>query len=410
MAGGQTRLIRGYYLSMNTTQPTASECLKNSQQAFEQGNVPKARHWARLAVSLEPRNEEAWLWMGALASPQASIGYLRRALEINPASTRAQQGLAWARKRLAAGQMAETRPHKIHRVMAPLPVSTPPSAPVPAEPGRRPPARLNLSSALVILTVLCLAVGLLALLNTSSAQAFLLGYGTPVARQPWANVQLDETSPTPLPTDPTDGNAAALAQATDVPTSTPAPTDTAAPTATPSAAISTTVPSAPTQTVVQPASPTPLPTDTGAPTSVPAAAKPVDSAQQPASSGTGRRIVVSISQQHMWVYDSSGLVYSFVISTGMHNSMSVGTFAVQDKIPNAYGSTWDLWMPDWLGIYKVGNLENGIHALPILSSGKTLWAGLLGQPASFGCVILGTADAQTLYNWAEVGTPVIIQK
>ena len=61
-------------------------------------------------------------------------------------------------------------------------------------------------------------------------------------------------------------------------------------------------------------------------------------------------------------------------------------------------------------IYKVGNLENGIHALPILSSGKTLWAGLLGQPASFGCVILGTADAQTLYNWAEVGTPVIIQK
>ena len=112
----------------------------------------------------------------------------------------------------------------------------------------------------------------------------------------------------------------------------------------------------------------------------------------------------------MWVYDSNGLVYSFVISTGMHNSTSVGTFAVQDKIPNAYGSTWDLWMPDWLGIYNVGNLENGIHALPILSSGQTLWAGLLGQPASFGCIILGTADAQTLYNWAEVGTPVIIQR
>ena len=62
-----------------------------------------------------------------------------------------------------------------------------------------------------------------------------------------------------------------------------------------------------------------------------------------------------------------------------------------------------------MGIYWAGSLENGIHALPILSNGQTLWAGYLGTPVSFGCIILSTANAQTLYHWAEVGTPVIVQ-
>jgi lipoprotein-anchoring transpeptidase ErfK/SrfK len=82
---------------------------------------------------------------------------------------------------------------------------------------------------------------------------------------------------------------------------------------------------------------------------------------------------------------------------------------VQSKIPNAYGSTWDIWMPYWLGIYWAGSTENGIHALPILSNGGVLWAGFLGRPISYGCVVLGTYEAEVLYNWADYGTPVVIQ-
>ena len=103
------------------------------------------------------------------------------------------------------------------------------------------------------------------------------------------------------------------------------------------------------------------------------------------------------------------LVYSFVASTGMNNATRVGTFAVQDKIPNAYGSTWNIWMPKWLGIYYAGGLENGIHALPILSNGATLWAGFLGRPISYGCVVLGSYEASLLYDWADVGTTVEIR-
>ena len=128
-----------------------------------------------------------------------------------------------------------------------------------------------------------------------------------------------------------------------------------------------------------------------------------------ASYGGSKYILVDISEQHMYVYDGDTLVYSFVASTGMGNSTRVGTFAVQSKIPNAYGSTWDIWMPNWLGIYYSHGLENGIHALPILSNGATLWAGFLGRPVSYGCVVLDTYDSQLLYDWAEIGTPVEIQ-
>jgi len=67
-------------------------------------------------------------------------------------------------------------------------------------------------------------------------------------------------------------------------------------------------------------------------------------------------------------------------------------------------------MPHWLGIYWAGSTENGIHALPILSSGQTLWAGYLGQPVSYGCIVLGTQEAELLYNWAQIGTLVSIRR
>jgi lipoprotein-anchoring transpeptidase ErfK/SrfK len=126
--------------------------------------------------------------------------------------------------------------------------------------------------------------------------------------------------------------------------------------------------------------------------------------------GGNKYILVDISEQHMYVYEGDTLVYSFVSSTGMNNSTRIGMFSVLEKIPNAYGATWNIWMPNWLGIYWSGSLQNGIHALPILPNGATLWAGYLGVPISYGCVVLGTTEAQLLYDWADVGTPVEIQR
>lgn len=178
----------------------------------------------------------------------------------------------------------------------------------------------------------------------------------------------------------------------------------------------------PKPTRTPPAAPTSVPADTVAPaaTETPAMVMSiVDDTEVPApieqepmdvpSTGGGKYILVDISEQHMYVYEGDTLIYSFVASTGINNGTRAGMFAVQSKIPNAYGSTWDIWMPNWLGIYWSGGLENGIHALPILPNGATLWEGYLGSPVSYGCVVLGTYESQLLYEWAEIGTPVEIR-
>ncbi len=132
--------------------------------------------------------------------------------------------------------------------------------------------------------------------------------------------------------------------------------------------------------------------------------------EAPAAGVGGKRIVVDLSEQHLYAYQGDLLLYSFTASSGAAPSYTrAGEFHVQSKIPNAYGATWNIWMPHWLGIYWAGGSENGIHALPILSNGQTLWAGYLGTPISYGCIVLGTYEAKLLYDWAEMGTPVTIQ-
>lgn len=125
----------------------------------------------------------------------------------------------------------------------------------------------------------------------------------------------------------------------------------------------------------------------------------------------GKRIVISISQQRLWVYQNKQLLGEHIISTGIDRSPTQpGIFQVQTHDPNAYASVWDLYMPNWLGIYEAWpGFMNGIHGLPMLSNGRRLWANVLGKPASYGCIILDLPDAEWLYNWAENGVVVEIQ-
>ncbi|MCJ7707944.1 MAG: L,D-transpeptidase, partial [Anaerolineales bacterium] len=124
-----------------------------------------------------------------------------------------------------------------------------------------------------------------------------------------------------------------------------------------------------------------------------------------------KRIVISISQQHLWVYQDGSLLSEHAVSTGISRSPTLpGIFQVQTHIHNAYASIWDLYMPDFLGIYEaVPGFWNGIHGLPLLHGGIRLWADVLGRPASYGCIILDLQASADLYNWAEDGVVVEIR-
>lgn len=124
----------------------------------------------------------------------------------------------------------------------------------------------------------------------------------------------------------------------------------------------------------------------------------------------GKRVVIGIGEQKLWVYEQGELIHEYMISTGIDRSPTQpGTFQVQTHDLSAYASVWDLTMPHFMGIYEAWpGFMNGIHGLPTLSSGRILWADVLGKPASYGCIILELDAAELLFNWAEEGVVVEI--
>jgi len=124
-----------------------------------------------------------------------------------------------------------------------------------------------------------------------------------------------------------------------------------------------------------------------------------------------RRIEIDLSDQTLTVLENHQPVQTYVVCTGQASTPTkVGRFEILDKIPQAYASKWDIYMPLWLGIYWAGGSENGIHGLPTMRNGTILWRERLGRPCSYGCIVLATEDAEWLYNWAELGTVVFIRR
>jgi lipoprotein-anchoring transpeptidase ErfK/SrfK len=127
-----------------------------------------------------------------------------------------------------------------------------------------------------------------------------------------------------------------------------------------------------------------------------------------------KRIVISISQQQMWAYEQGELVWQWTVSTGIASSpTSPGVFQVQSHELNAYASSWDLWMPYFIGIYRPvpsSSFENGFHGFPTRDGVNLLWTGSLGHPVTYGCILLSNQNAAALYEWAEPGVVVEIRR
>jgi lipoprotein-anchoring transpeptidase ErfK/SrfK len=129
---------------------------------------------------------------------------------------------------------------------------------------------------------------------------------------------------------------------------------------------------------------------------------------------THKRIVISLSQQRMWAYEDGELVWEWTVSTGIASSpTSPGVFQVQSHEPNAYAASWDLWMPHFVGIYRPvpsSSFENGFHGFPTRDGVNLLWTSSLGHPVTYGCILLSNEHAAALYEWAEPGVLVEIQR
>jgi LysM repeat protein len=146
----------------------------------------------------------------------------------------------------------------------------------------------------------------------------------------------------------------------------------------------------------------------------PDAVSPVLMRQIAPQAGDGKVIYVSLSEQRMWAYDGDQLAFEFLVSTGLpteenpNHETRAGVYRIKTKMPEAFARTWGLRMPYWMGIYDAGKLENGFHAMPYRMNGRLVnWR--VGSRGSFGCVVLKGDQMKQLYDWAGLGTLVVIR-
>jgi lipoprotein-anchoring transpeptidase ErfK/SrfK len=127
----------------------------------------------------------------------------------------------------------------------------------------------------------------------------------------------------------------------------------------------------------------------------------------------GKRIVVSLSQQRVRVYENGALLWDWLASTGIDSSPTwTGVYQILSHVPNAYAGNWNLWMPNFMGVYyPVPGVDftNGFHGFPTRSGGRLLWTNDLGRRVTYGCILLSDTNIALLYNWAEDGVVVEIQ-
>ncbi len=131
-------------------------------------------------------------------------------------------------------------------------------------------------------------------------------------------------------------------------------------------------------------------------------------AQLPESLDIQKRIEINLSRQRMSVFIDDKIIAEHIISSGKRTTATkTGKFSIISKYPVAYGIidgiTWT--MPYFMGIYIASGQENGIHELPF-ANGWRESSRDMGYPVSHGCVRLGIGDAEKVYNFADLGTPV----
>ena len=124
---------------------------------------------------------------------------------------------------------------------------------------------------------------------------------------------------------------------------------------------------------------------------------------------SGKYIDVSLGYQNMVIFEDGRPLNAFLISSGMKSLPTpIGTFKIENKYPRAWSKKYGLFMPYWMALAPDGKF--GIHELPEWPGGYKEGEKHLGVAVSHGCIRLGVGSAEQVYNWADIGTPVIIHK
>lgn len=129
----------------------------------------------------------------------------------------------------------------------------------------------------------------------------------------------------------------------------------------------------------------------------------------PADSGEGRRVVYSIHGQRVWLVEPTGRVsHSYPVS-GRLDRPGPGTYEVYSRSKNAIGHDSAETMRYLVRFAPGERAAIGFHDIPVTADGAEVQTNLqLGEPLSAGSVRQAEDDALLLWEWAPVGTTVVV--
>ncbi len=130
----------------------------------------------------------------------------------------------------------------------------------------------------------------------------------------------------------------------------------------------------------------------------------------PANSGTGKRVVFGATAQRVWLVGSDGKVArTYLVSGSKYDNLDLGTYHVNSRSRHATAYNSDETM-SYMVRFALGRIAPiGFHSIPAHPDGTLAEArSSLGTPQSDGCIRQWITDARALWEFAPVGTTVVV--
>jgi lipoprotein-anchoring transpeptidase ErfK/SrfK len=130
----------------------------------------------------------------------------------------------------------------------------------------------------------------------------------------------------------------------------------------------------------------------------------------PTKSGSGRRVVYKNSLQWIWVIDSQNNVVRVMPVSGRRGVPSVGTYKVNSQSLRSYSLDYEgVWFNNMTRFAlgpEGGNI--GFHAIPTKNGKPLQTVDQLGSFQGSGCLRLLPVDAKFIFEFAKVGTTIVV--
>jgi hypothetical protein len=129
----------------------------------------------------------------------------------------------------------------------------------------------------------------------------------------------------------------------------------------------------------------------------------------PADSGSGKRIVFSMSGQRVWLVGADGRVArTYLVSGSLTDNLHPGTYSVFSTSRWATGIDDSGVMQYFVRFTHGQNAAIGFHSVPTKDGHLEETRAELGTPQSAGCIRQWLPDAKALWDFAPVGTKVVV--